>query len=50
MLSTKKYIELLGTYSDHIVIEETIRNESLLRLKKQFRDTGEHLPYMIELI
>ena len=32
VFSAKEYIELLGTYSDHIVIEESIRKKLLSKI------------------
>ncbi len=33
-LSAKEYIELLGTYSDHIAIEEKVRNEFFAKIEE----------------
>ena len=38
--SAKEYIMLLGTYSDHIAIEETIRNEFFLKIEEAINRHG----------
>ena len=38
--SAKEYIELLGTYSDHIAIEETIRTEFFLKIEEAINQYG----------
>ena len=38
--SAKEYIMLLGTYSDHIAIEETIRNEFLSKIEDAINQHG----------
>lgn len=38
--SAKEYLELLGTYSDHIAIEESIRNEFFSEIEKAVNDHG----------
>lgn len=38
--SAKEYIELLGTYSDHIVIEETIRTEFFSKIEEAINQYG----------
>lgn len=36
----KEYIELLGTYSDHIAIEETIRTKFFSKIEDAINDQG----------
>ena len=36
----KEYIELLGTYSDHIVIEEKIRTEFFTKIEETINQYG----------
>lgn len=38
--SAKEYIELLGTYSDHIAIEETIRTEFFSKIEEAIHQYG----------
>ena len=38
--SAKEYIELLGTYSDHIAIEETIRTEFFSKIEETINQYG----------
>ncbi len=38
--TAKEYIELLGTYSDHIAIEETIRNKFFEAIEKAINNHG----------
>lgn len=38
--SAKEYITLLGTYSDHIAIEETIRKEFFSRIEEAINRHG----------
>ncbi|MBQ6897376.1 MAG: class I SAM-dependent methyltransferase, partial [Clostridia bacterium] len=38
--SAKEYIMLLGTYSDHIAIEETIRNEFFSKIEEAINRHG----------
>ena len=38
--SAKEYIELLGTYSDHIAIEETIRTEFFSKIEETINQFG----------
>ena len=38
--SAKEYIELLGTYSDHIAIEETIRIEFFSKIEEAINKYG----------
>lgn len=40
IFSAKEYIELLGTYSDHIAIEENIRNEFFERIEDAINKHG----------
>lgn len=47
--SAKEYIELLGTYSDHIAIEETIRTEFFSKIEETI-NMAAHLHFMIRLI
>ena len=41
VFSAKEYIELLGTYSDHIAIEENIRNEFFERIEEAINKHGD---------
>ena len=38
--SAKEYTKLLGTYSDHIAIEETIRNEFFSKIEYAINQHG----------
>ena len=38
--SAKEYTELLGTYSDHIAIEETIRTEFFSKIEETINQFG----------
>lgn len=38
--SASEYITLLGTYSDHIAIEETVRNEFFAKIEEAVNDHG----------
>ena len=38
--TAKEYIELLGTYSDHIAIEKTIRTEFFLKIEEAINQYG----------
>lgn len=40
LFSAKEYIKLLGTYSDHIAIEENIRNEFFERIEEAINKHG----------
>lgn len=40
VFSAKEYIELLGTYSDHIAIEETLRIEFFSRIEEAINNYG----------
>ena len=40
IFSSKEYIELLGTYSDHIVIEEDVRKEFFAKIKEAINKHG----------
>ena len=40
VFSAKEYIELLGTYSDHIVIEETIRKKFFSKIEEAINKHG----------
>lgn len=41
--SAKEYVMLLGTYSDHIAIEETIRNEFFSKIEDAINRHGEEI-------
>ena len=41
--SAKEYIKLLGTYSDHIAIEETIRNEFFSKIEDAINQHGREI-------
>ncbi|XMB86068.1 class I SAM-dependent methyltransferase [Mycoplasmatota bacterium WC44] len=41
--TAKEYIALLGTYSDHIAIEETIRNEFFSKIERVIKDFGDEI-------
>ena len=41
--SAEEYIKLLGTYSDHIAIEETIRNEFFSKIEEAINRHGEEI-------
>lgn len=40
VFSAKEYVELLGTYSDHIAIEETIRTKFFSKIQDAINDHG----------
>ena len=40
VFSAKEYVELLGTYSDHIAIEETIRLKFFSKIEKAINKHG----------
>ena len=40
IFSAKEYVELLGTYSDHIAIEETIRTEFFAKVEEAIQKHG----------
>lgn len=40
IFSAKEYIELLGTYSDHIAIEKTIRNKFFSKIEEAINNHG----------
>lgn len=40
IFSAKEYVELLGTYSDHIAIEETIRKIFFSEIEKTINKHG----------
>lgn len=40
IFSAKEYIELLGTYSDHIAIEKTIRQKFFLKIEEAINSHG----------
>lgn len=40
VFSAKEYIELLGTYSDHVAIEETIRREFFFKIEEAINNHG----------
>lgn len=43
VFSAKEYIALLGTYSDHIAIEETIRKEFFSKIEEAIRNHGDKI-------
>ena len=40
VFTAKEYIELLGTYSDHIAMDEAVRNEFYAKIEKAINDFG----------
>ena len=40
VFTAKEYLELLGTYSDHIAIEESIRNEFFAKIENAINEAG----------
>lgn len=48
IFSAREYSTLLGTYSDHIAIDETIRIEFSQSSKKQFTRMAAQFPFTIQ--
>ena len=40
VFTAEEYLELLGTYSDHIAIEESIRNEFFSKIGNAINEAG----------
>ena len=40
VFTAEEYLELLGTYSDHIAIEENIRNEFFAKIANAINEAG----------
>ena len=40
IFSAKEYVQLLGTYSDHIAIEEKVRTQFFSKIEKAINDHG----------